>query len=1027
LGWPTFGQSRKTISALVSIGLMVAVIYLVFFKADVPAIPTLVAAFPIEDLLIVCALLLIGAGLSAWRLKLIANDLGYELTSRDAIAALGVGNVAGSIFFQVVGQLMARSALLARRGMPVAATVTMTVYERAAAAGVSLILAIGGGWYIFGRVTLDMQHGGLVFLEIVAGLVLAIAAGAWLGWGEKALSASPQNFDQGFLTQILRNVAVSILIQVATMGAYICAAHAFAPTVPLLDLGAASAVVMLAASLPISLAGWGVRELSAVFALGVIGVPSQAALMVAVLIGIISLIVVGLFAVASLWKAPHKPVAVQIGTVSRADYGMLLAWSVPLLAVTAAFFQLYIPMGRGELNVDLADPLAILGGSLFVIECITQRRWPSWRLSGFNLHVASMTLMLAVALLIGVSAFGWTPWALTNRFFGWFILLGYATTGALLIYHDQREGLNIILRTFAAVGASIVALDLTLIMLAQFGINFPSEVLSARIAGFAQNRNAFAFQILLALCATLVADFPRRQQAILITTLCFAGLWFAGSRAAFLALPLILAVAYYFHILPLRRVVTSMVLCACIVLTIFLLQIVGSAVSGHLQIVPQLSVNETDDAERMTSLVGGLRLFLEHPIFGAGLGAFMESRLSESATPLVIHSTPLWLLSELGLVGFIIFTVPAIRILFPEIKRAKSGDPAAEILILTLVTLGTVSVFHELLYQRGFWLLFGAAMACMADLTRQEYRGHADAQRIPAGRMAPAAALGPDDNLDLRVAMGFGWEWSTFQQDTYHLPYEHRAKIFDSYFRIFPWHLLPPGGGVGIDVGCGTGRWATLVAPRVAHLHLLDASPEALAVARENLSSAANVSFHAASVAAIPLPSSSLDFAFALGVLHHVPDTQAAMDAIAGKLKPGAPFLVYLYYAFDNRPAWYRALWHLANIGRVVVSRLPHPLRLIVCTTIAALVYWPLARGAGVLSRLGVSLPSLPLAWYADKSFYVMRTDAYDRFGTRLEKRFTRIKIEQMLNRAGFDSVRFSDDAPFWCAVGIKSAAATGD
>jgi ubiquinone/menaquinone biosynthesis C-methylase UbiE len=77
-----------------------------------------------------------------------------------------------------------------------------------------------------------------------------------------------------------------------------------------------------------------------------------------------------------------------------------------------------------------------------------------------------------------------------------------------------------------------------------------------------------------------------------------------------------------------------------------------------------------------------------------------------------------------------------------------------------------------------------------------------------------------------------------------------RRQIFEDYFRVFPWGLLPVGGGVGIDVGCGTGRWATLVAPRVAHLHLLDASPEALAVAKNNLRSANNVSHHAKSVAA---------------------------------------------------------------------------------------------------------------------------------------------------------------------------------
>jgi hypothetical protein len=62
----------------------------------------------------------------------------------------------------------------------------------------------------------------------------------------------------------------------------------------------------------------------------------------------------------------------------------------------------------------------------------------------------------------------------------------------------------------------------------------------------------------------------------------------------------------------------------------------------------------------------------------------------------------------------------------------------------------------------------------------------------------------------------------------------------------------------------------------------------------------------------------------------------------------------------------------------------------------------------------------IPLAAYRHRSFYVMRTDAYDRFCTRLEQRFTREQIDDMLINAGFDKIRFSDHAPFWCAVGTK-------
>jgi ubiquinone/menaquinone biosynthesis C-methylase UbiE len=274
-------------------------------------------------------------------------------------------------------------------------------------------------------------------------------------------------------------------------------------------------------------------------------------------------------------------------------------------------------------------------------------------------------------------------------------------------------------------------------------------------------------------------------------------------------------------------------------------------------------------------------------------------------------------------------------------------------------------------------------------------------------------------NLDTRVAAGFGHEWSSFRQGAEDLSATDREAIFESYFRIFPWEALP-ANPVGIDVGCGSGRWSVMVAPRVGHLHLLDASQDALAVARDNLAQAGNVSFHLASVGDIPLEDNSLDFAFSLGVLHHVPDTAAAIRAIASKLKRGAPFLVYLYYALDNRPWWFRAIWRFSNLFRVVISRAPPWLRLVVSQIIAVTIYWPLAHLAALVERAGVSPAGIPLEAYRNRAFYVMRTDAYDRFCTRLEQRFTQEQIAQMLQDAGFNDIRFSDQVPYWCAVGQK-------
>jgi ubiquinone/menaquinone biosynthesis C-methylase UbiE len=278
----------------------------------------------------------------------------------------------------------------------------------------------------------------------------------------------------------------------------------------------------------------------------------------------------------------------------------------------------------------------------------------------------------------------------------------------------------------------------------------------------------------------------------------------------------------------------------------------------------------------------------------------------------------------------------------------------------------------------------------------------------------------PLENADRPTVEGFGREWSTFTQSGSEFSADERQTIFDGYFSIFPWQALPPNAS-GADIGCGSGRWATLVAPRVGVLHAVDASPDALAIARTNLAGLNNVRFHQASVSALPFADGELDFAYSLGVLHHVPDTAVAIRDVAAKLKPGAPFLIYLYYAFDNRSALFRTIWMASNMVRIVLSRMPYAFQIVATTIIAATVYWPLARAAALLERIGAMPQSWPLAFYRHRSFYVMRTDAFDRFCTRLEQRFTRVQIAEMLGAAGFTEIRFSDNEPYWVAVAVKA------
>jgi SAM-dependent methyltransferase len=271
-------------------------------------------------------------------------------------------------------------------------------------------------------------------------------------------------------------------------------------------------------------------------------------------------------------------------------------------------------------------------------------------------------------------------------------------------------------------------------------------------------------------------------------------------------------------------------------------------------------------------------------------------------------------------------------------------------------------------------------------------------------------------NSDVETVASFGDEWSRFNQSG--MTEQEARKAFEEYFAVFPWAEIP-ARAEGFDMGCGSGRWARFVSPRVGKLHCIDPSA-ALDVARCNLAGLDNVEFHKTSVSAPGLEPASQDFGYSLGVLHHVPDTAAGIRSCAELLKPGAPFLLYLYYAFDNRPLWFRILWKVSNAFRKVICRLPAGAKHAVTNAIAVFVYWPLARGSSLLDRLGVDVSTIPLSFYRHHSFYTMRTDSRDRFGTPLEQRFTREQIEAMMLEAGFVGIRFFEGAPYWCVSGIK-------
>ncbi len=272
-----------------------------------------------------------------------------------------------------------------------------------------------------------------------------------------------------------------------------------------------------------------------------------------------------------------------------------------------------------------------------------------------------------------------------------------------------------------------------------------------------------------------------------------------------------------------------------------------------------------------------------------------------------------------------------------------------------------------------------------------------------------------DANIDWKTVKSFGEEWGKFNN----IAPDQIARIGKDYFDIVEDQMLLPGAIV-LDVGCGSGRWANFLAARVKSLEAIEPSQAALS-ASSYLRSATNVRVTQATVEEIPFADNSFDFVYSLGVLHHVPNTQEAIQSCFEKVKPGGWFLLYLYYNLDNRNFLYKMIFQASDLLRRIVSALPGRIKRPVCDILAVLVYFPLVNLGRALSLFSLPLANaIPLAYYRKTSFQVWRNDSLDRFGTPLEKRFSKGEIEQMLVTSGFSNLHFSQKPPYWHVVAQK-------
>lgn len=720
---------RLAFLALISLGSLAATLYFVGIDTVVQTL----GSIHWSSIVLAAALVVANSLLSLVRFRSVLHGLGFHPNWRSLFFAHSIGQVSNQIFLNIIGQSLSRAAALAADGVPFSASVIATYWERLQAAAVLFLLSLASLWYLFVNIHFDLLPAGLSLLSLL-GAMLAVAVVVAITVLRPAgmLAGIP-----GGLRAALRlwpSLLITLLAHACMLAAYLVLLWGVGVMRTDGQIVAALIVVMFTSSLPISFSGWGIRELSAAQALGAIGVNESAAVASAVAIGLLYLFLVVAFAIGStmiVMRHRRKYAAQKPSTTAvtpAIDWSSLGVTGGALLCALLLFFQLRVPTSSGELTANIADLIALTGLGLAPYFLWTHRHTlplPRNLLVG----LAAVSLVITASLAYGYTRFGWTSWAFLNRGLGWLIILGYVTIGVAIAMTTDRQR-RIILSAFVATGATIAVLQFGQMVAVLSGIRFQPEVFSLPLKGYAGNTNAFAVQMVMTGAAAIAAwhlgIFGRRRYLLpFILSILGAAIYFCHSRAGLGMFAIMLATMMIFPAGKHRRDLlpalfwplaillfsTQFYLIYSYMLLFVKQQVVGdpnyvSILTGLLQVNLE---RQSGDLERWTSITDGMAMWLERPVFGSGLGAYMQRHFSATGGPLIIHSVPVWLLAETGLIGLLTVGGTVASLMTPALRhvRRPAASGWAVGLLIALICIAAGAVVHDFFYQRSFWFLLG--------------------------------------------------------------------------------------------------------------------------------------------------------------------------------------------------------------------------------------------------------------------------------------------------------------------------------
>ena len=284
--------SNLPIRRLLAVFISALLIALAFWLSGLENIFRGLVGFPLWVVASLLALLLANLFLVSFRFWLVLAHFGIALPWKIALRANIAGAVAGLFVIPLFGQIIGRQSVLQSFGVQPVVNAGLAAYERALLAFISGVLGTLGGIYLLGQIAIAGFFEQIALAEIVMAACGGGALSLWLGGSRFETKLSGRLLSRVNLTRVMVIAGLTLVGQLLMLGCFVLGILAVSPAVPIVSLFAAAAIISLAASMPITVGGWGAREVAAVYVLGTLGISAADAMTMSIMVGLCSTLII---------------------------------------------------------------------------------------------------------------------------------------------------------------------------------------------------------------------------------------------------------------------------------------------------------------------------------------------------------------------------------------------------------------------------------------------------------------------------------------------------------------------------------------------------------------------------------------------------------------------------------------------------------------------------------------------------------------------------------------------------------------